>query len=203
MLSATGHATAALLLRLRRHWPKHFHRTASIAYKEATKYEAPAYYVVLLLSFGFLFNISYLELIYTNIGETTRSYIILTLIAIALKLGFLARSPAKVIRRLRDENRVAYRRQAVKSAIYFSSAIALAFSYYAGLLRFDKLKNENPVTINSEHYTGTANILLKSGNAQLALQHDGKQREFVFFNQHISLRLETNPAVTTTKQAEE
>jgi len=202
MLFATGHTLAALSLRLRRHWPHHFARTATKVYKESIIYENPAYLSALFIGTLFLFNISYLELSHTNFGEAALTYTLITIIAISFKLGFLARSPAKVIKRLRDEKRVANRRKIKKTAIYFGSAIALAFSYYAGLLRFDKLTNEHPVMINSGHFTGAANVLLRSGNSQLVLRHTEEQREYIYFNQHISIRIEIKRNAKTETQSE-
>lgn len=185
---SAGHTLAAFSLQLRRHWPNSFGRSAVKIYKESTRYEDPAYYAALLLTFLLFFNISYLEFKYASIGETTWLYLLVAVIAIALKLGFLARAPTIVIHRLLDPKRIAYRRQAAKAIIYFGTAIALAFSYYAGLLRFDKLTNEQPVAIKSVHFTGVANILLKSGNSQLSLIQSEENREYVFFNENLSIR---------------
>jgi len=187
---AGGHTLAAFSLQLRKRWPRHFSRSAVKLYKESIKYENPAYYTMLVLTFLILFNFSYLELIYTRVGETTWLYLLVAIVAIALKFGFLARPPSTVISRLRDPKRIAYRRQASKAAIYFGTAITLAFSYYAGILRYDKLKNEQPVAIESVQFTGTANILLKSGNSQLTLIQTQAKREYVFFNQHLLIRHE-------------
>jgi len=185
---SAGHTLAAFSLQPRKRWPTRFAQTSIKLFKESIKYEVPAYYLVLAITFLLLFNISYLELLYTRVGITTWIYLLIALIAMALKVGFLARPPAVVISRLRDKKRVAYRRQAARSAIYFATAIALAFSYYAGLLRFDKLKNEQPVSIESEHFIGSANILLKSGSSHLTLLRDEEKIEYVYFNQNLSIR---------------
>jgi len=56
--------------------------------------------------------------------------------------------------------------------------------------------------ISSEHFTGAANVLLRSGNSQLVLRHTEEQREYIYFNQHISIRIEIKPNAKTETQSE-
>ena len=196
LVFSAGHTLAAFTLWLRRHWPKIVNRSATKLYREAIQYERPAYNITLGIVFLILFNISYLELFYTSFGEHTKIFIFIAAFAILLKIGFLARSPRKVVRRLRDEKRVAYRRQLTRASIYFGASLAVAFTYYAGILRFEKLQKENPTTIESKTFKGNANILLKSGNSFLALRQTDALREYIYFNEHnsISLKIESGPA---------
>jgi len=195
LLFSAGHTLAAFTLWLRRHWPNTFNRSATKLYREAIQFERPAYNILLVVFFLILFNVSYLELLYTSIGETTKIFMFIAIFAIVLKIGFLARSPAKVVRRLRDEKRIAYRRQLTRALIYFGAGLVVAFTYYAGILRFEKLQKETATTIESKFFNGNANILLKSGDSFLALRQTDNSREYIFFNEQnsISLKIESEP----------
>lgn len=183
------HTVAAFTLRLRKYWPHRFNRSASKLYREANLYERTIYSTTLIIIFLLLFNVSYLELFYTQIGASAIALTSITVLAVILKIGFLARSPARVIKRLRDEKRVAYRRQLGRASIYLGASLTVAFTYYAGILRFEKLQNESPTNIQSDFFEGAANILLKSGNSFLALRKTESAREYIFFNEHNSISL--------------
>ncbi len=198
------HTAAAFTLRLRKYWPQRFNQSASKLYREATQYESTIYSTTLIIIFLLLFNVSYLELFYTQIGKSAILLTSITTLAVILKIGFLARSPARVIERLRDEKRIAYRRQLGRASIYLGASLAVAFTYYAGILRFEKLHNENPTNIESGFFEGSANILLKSGNSFLALRKTNDSREYIFFNEHnsISLAIESETGKMSNVEAQ-
>jgi len=197
------HTVAALTLRLRKQWPQRFNRSASKTYRDANKYESPTYSTTLIVIFLLLFNVSYLELLYTKVSSFAIFLTFITILAIVLKIGFLARSPARVMRRLLDKKRVAYRRQLGRASIYLGASLVVALAYYAGILRFEKLQNESPTNIKSDFFEGSANILLKSGNSFLALRKTENTREYIFFSEHnsISLAIENKTAKVPNGEA--
>lgn len=184
------HAFAAFVLLLRRKWPGRFNRSGSKVYKDTLRFESVIYYVFLIFGLCLLFNLSYLKIRYSEVNEGVWYFGGGIFVALFLKAGFLARHPAKVISRLRDKKRVASRRQVFKAFLYFSTGLSLAFSYYIGVVRFDKIMGEEAVYIDSEVYSGSAIMLMKSGESFLLVNNSGGIKEFYYVADGFSVKLE-------------
>ncbi|VXC46873.1 hypothetical protein [Pseudomonas sp. 8O] len=183
------HAIAAFALRLRRHWPLRFNRSAPKIYKESMVYEKVLYWVVFAIGVYLVFNFSYLKVKYSEISKVVWFLGGSMVVALVLKAGFLARSPVVVIKRLFDRKRIAYRRQLLNAFIYFLTGISLAFSYYLGIVRFDKIMEEDAVYISSEKFKGMANVLIKSGDSFLLIDKDAEFETFFYVSDKFSVRL--------------
>lgn len=185
------HAFAAFVLLLRRKWPGRFNRSGSKVYKDTLRFEGFIYYVFLVFGLCLLFNLSYLKIKYSEVNEGVWYFGVGIFVALFLKAGFLARHPAKVFRRLHDKKRVAYRRQVLKAFLYFLTGLSLAFSYYIGVVRFDKVMGENTVRIESEVYSGEAVMLMKSESSFLLVDNSGGFKEFYYISDSFSVKLES------------
>lgn len=184
------HAFAAFVLLLRRKWPGRFSRSGSKVYKDTLRFESFIYYVFMVSGLCLLFNLSYLKIKYSEINEGVWYFGVGIFVALFLKAGFLARHPAKVFGRLHDKKRVAYRRQVLKAFLYFLTGLSLAFSYYIGVVRFDKIMGENAVRIESEVYSGEAVMLMKSGSSFLLVDNSSGVKEFYYVSDGFSVKLE-------------
>lgn len=184
------HTFAAFVLLLRRKWPGRFSRSGSKVYKDTLRFESFIYYVFMVSGLCLLFNLSYLKIKYSEMNEGVWYFGVGIFAALFLKAGFLARHPAKVFGRLHDKKRVAYRRQVLKAFLYFLAGLSLAFSYYIGVVRFDKIMGENAVRIESEVFSGEAVMLMKSGSSFLLVDNTSGVKEFYYVSDGFSVKLE-------------
>ncbi|MCE5364448.1 hypothetical protein [Pseudomonas anguilliseptica] len=196
------HAIAAFVLRLRRQWPLRFNRTGSKIYKESTVYEKVLYWIVFVVGVYFIFNFSYLKVKYSEVDQVVWFLGGSIVLALILKAGFLARSPKAVITRLFDRKRIAYRRQILRAFIYFLTGLSLAFSYYLGIVRFDKIMDEEAVYISSEKFTGMANVLIKSGDSFLLVDKSAGLESFFYVNGKFSVRLKVEEGQKNKQSAD-
>lgn len=183
------HTMAALFLWLKKRWPNKFKRTGPKLYKEAILYESFFYWVVGVVVLYFSFDFSYLKVDFSSVNNAIWFLCLFVFVALVMKAGFFARTPKKVVKRLFDRRRIAYRRQLLKAFIYFLTGVSLGFSYYFGTVRFDKVMGESPVYIESENFTGMANILMKSGDSFLLVDKNASAETFYYVSDRFSVKL--------------
>ena len=184
------HTLAALFLWLKKRWPHRLKRAGPKLYKEAALYEVLFYWVVGVIVFYFIFDFSYLKVNFSSVSNMVWILCLFVFAALVMKAGFFARAPKRVMKRLVDRKRIAHRRQLLKAFIYFLTGVSLGFSYYLGMVRFNKVMGENPVYIESENFNGMANVLMKSGESFLLIDKSVGAGVFYYISERFSVRLE-------------
>lgn len=154
------HTITALFLRLKRRWPVLLNRSSARMYKDSVRLEGVIYGFFLVSGMYILFDFCY------------------------LRVDYLA------LVRLRDKKRIALRRLVFKSFTYFAAGFLMGFSFYLGYLRFDKVVDEDAVSIESKIFSGMATVLMKSGESFLLLDGSANVETFYYVNDKFSVRLQ-------------
>lgn len=162
VVSSETSALAALSLRLRRHWPGKFNKFGIRAFKENSKLENFSYWLILITALLFTLNFSYFKISLNGIGSTSWLIISAIITSVVFKAGFLNRNPIETIRRISDKKRVRFRKQLAQLLIRSGTGLALVFSFYSGIFRYEKIMEEKPLHFSSKIYNAQANILLSS-----------------------------------------
>lgn len=184
------HTITALVLRLKNRWPVLLTRSSARMYKDSVRLEGVIYGFFLVLGMYILFDFCYLRVEYSRVGGSVWFFAICMVIAFLLKIGFGARTPKVALGRLRDKKRIALRRLFFKSFTYFAAGFLMGFSFYLGYLRFDKVVDEDAVSIESKVFSGMATILMKSGESFLLLDGSADVETFYYVNDKFSVRLQ-------------
>lgn len=185
-----GHALAAFVLRLRRHWPKKFNKSGRKMFKESIRYEPLAYWFLCLTILFMVFNYSYLKFEYGAVGDLSLMLMLGVITALVLKSGLMARSPRTVLKRLLDRKRVALRRSMLKAFIYFLTGGALSISFYTGYVRYDKILKENEVYLEVGKFTGEVNVLMSANGSLVAVDQKTAPETYYFLNDKLLVRLQ-------------
>lgn len=175
---------------LKRIWPRGVRKSGSKLYKDTVRLEGVIYWGLLAFGVYVLFDFCYLRLDFSKVGAGVWIFAISTLVAFLVKAGFAVRNPVRVLSRLRDKNRIAYKRSLIKGSTAFLGSVLLGFSCYFGYLRFDKVADEDSVYIESERFSGVATILMKSGESFLLLDKGADVETFYYINDKFSVKLE-------------
>lgn len=145
-------------------------RSARRMYRETTMAERIIYWVFFLPMFPFLLNFAYLKFNYEVMGAEAKLLGGFLLLAAVLRSGVLNR-PNQIFRFF-DKKRIALRRRLLRDYAVFFAGAAVAVSFYAGVLRYEKVLHEEPVSLKSEMYQGDVRVLLNAGGDFLAVEDE-------------------------------
>ncbi|MEW6463001.1 MAG: hypothetical protein AB1459_17920, partial [Pseudomonadota bacterium] len=106
-----------------------------------------------------------------------------------LKTDVLSRGAGQVKRRLFDKRRVRYRRKVLEAALYIVAGSMLAFSFYSGYWRYDKLIGEEPLKIESDRYSGVVNVLIGSGSYFYGIERCSAGGNYIYVSNEFVVRL--------------
>ncbi|QXH48126.1 hypothetical protein KSS93_09525 [Pseudomonas xanthosomatis] len=145
-------------------------RSARRMYRETTMAERIIYWVFFLPMFPFFLNFAYLKFNYEMMGAETKLLGGFLLLAAVLRSGVLNR-PSQIFR-IFDKKRVALRRRLLKDYAVFFAGVTVVISFYAGVLRYEKILHEEPVWLKSEMYQGDVRMLLNAGGDFLVVEDE-------------------------------
>ncbi len=149
------------------------------------------YWTFFFIIFSFMFNFSYLKFDYSTVGKMTWMWASGITLAAILKCGILIR-PTTQIQRILDKKRVALRRSLIRDYSYLLAGSAVALSFYAGMLRFDKIMTEEVIYFKNEQYQGQAHVLLSIDDAYLLIERSFKKKTFLYITSTVMMRLSTD-----------
>lgn len=184
------HALAALVLRLRKHWPLKFGKAGVRMYRDAIYYEPILYWFLCILILLFVFNIAYLRFNYSALSAYSMLLGVGAIIALVVKAGFLARSPIVVLRRLFNKDRVALRRSILKACLYFITGSALVLSFFFGYIRFDKLIGEEEVFIGVGKFSGAVNVVMNSNGSFVAVDQKTTPNTYYYLSEGVIIKFQ-------------
>lgn len=182
---------AALTFAASKKFPRWLRKPARRMHRETKLAETLIYWMFFAFIFIFLLNFSYLKFDYSTVGKMTWLAAIGISVSSILKSGILIR-PKTQIRRILDKNRIALRRSLLRDYSYLLAGLAVVLSFYAGMLRFDKIMTEDFIDIKNENYQGQAHILLSVDDAYLLVEKSPGQRTFIYLTNEITARLTTS-----------
>ena len=182
-----------LPLWLRKKWPEKFRKSGVKTYKEITKLDPFIYWLILGCILVYVFNFSYLKFDYFKIGGHVKFLAISVFVALIFKAGFTIRNPLVVFKRMVNKRRVAYRRSLLKAFIYFLTGFSLGLSFYAGVLRYDKVVAEDAVNLKIGEYSRFVNLLVSSGGAFLAVDKSQELEVYIYAKDNVLVTLTEKP----------
>lgn len=140
-------------------------------YKESDFPEKIVYWMAFLSIFFAVLFALYLRLNYELVSRQAIVGAGVLVLAAFFKTGILNR-PKKQLLRILDKRRVSLRRKLTREYAVFLSSVAVLVSFYSGLLRCEMLAAERAAYLEVGKYSGSAKILLSSGDEFLALDDD-------------------------------
>ena len=179
---------AALTFAASRVLPNWLKKPARRMHRETNAAEKLIYWVSFVFIFMFSLNFSYLKFHYSSVGEMTWVWAGGIFLAAILKCGILIR-PRTQIKRILDKRRIALRRSLARDYSYLIAGLALALSYYAGMLRFEKIITEEPVDYKSEKHQGQSHVLLSIEGAYFLVESSSNKKEFLYIDNNVTMRL--------------
>ncbi|WP_156485971.1 hypothetical protein [Pseudomonas sp. ABFPK] len=157
-------------------------------HRETNAAEKLIYWVSFAFIFFFTLNFSYLKFHYSSVGKVTWVWAGGIFAAAFLKCGVLIR-PRTQIKRVLNKKRIALRKSLVRDYSYLIAGLALALSYYAGMLRFEKIATEKPVEFKGEKYQGQYHVLLSVEGAYLLVGSGSAKKDFIYIDNAVVIRL--------------
>ena len=179
---------AALTFAASRLLPNWLKKPARRMHRETNAAEKLIYWVSFAFIFFFTLNFSYLKFHYSSVGKVTWVWAGGIFAAAFLKCGILIR-PKTQIKRVLDKKRIALRKSLVRDYSYLIAGLALALSYYAGMLRFEKIATEKPVEFKGEKYQGQYHVLLSVEGAYLLVGSGSAKKDFIYIDNAVVIRL--------------
>lgn len=95
-----------------------------------------------------------------------------------------------VLKRLVNRDRLALRRSILKAFLYFLTGAAVVLSFYAGYIRFDKLRGEEEVFLEIGKFSGKVNVVMSSNGLFVAIDQKTTPETFYFLSDKLMIRLE-------------
>ncbi|CAI8910995.1 MULTISPECIES: hypothetical protein [Pseudomonas] len=168
--------------------PGRLRKAAVRLHKETPLAEKIAYGLVMVIAFPLLLNFSYLKFDFSDAGGMVISLTLGIIAAAILKSGILIRGKAQIAR-IRDKRRVALRRRLLKEYLYLVVGMLLCLSFYAGMVRFQKVLGEDQIHLSGHGYTGDVHVIFNSAGAYLAIEDSGRERVFIYVDGDVSMRV--------------
>lgn len=179
---------AALTFAASKKLPSRLRKPARKMHRETRMAEKIIYWTFFFPIFTFMFNFSYLKF-----DSSTASQLIwicagvITLAAI-LKSGIMIR-PRTQIPRILDKKRIALRRSLLRDYLYLLAGTGVLISFYTGILRYEKIMNEDMTSLKNEYYQGQAHVLLSNDNAYLLIESSFKKQNFIYLTDKLMMQL--------------
>ncbi|MFI8980459.1 hypothetical protein [Ectopseudomonas khazarica] len=158
-------------------------------YREVRVVEKIIYIFFLIMIFLFTFDFAYLNLSFEALKGWVGICAVISVVALLLKTDVLSRGAGQVKRRLFDKRRVRYRRKVLEAALYIVAGSMLAFSFYSGYWRYDKLIGEEPLKIESDRYSGVVNVLIGSGSYFYGIERCSAGGNYIYVSNEFVVRL--------------
>lgn len=182
---------AALTFVVSKVLPDWLKKPARKMHRETNVVEKLIYWASFVFVFVFTFNFSYLKFNHSTVGGMTWVWAGGICLAALLKSGILIRPKAQ-IQRVLDRKRVALRKALVRDYSYLIAGLVMVLSFYAGVLRFEKIMTERLVDFRSEVYQGQVHVLLNAEGAYLLVGSGSGGMEFLYVNEYVTMRVPTN-----------
>lgn len=168
--------------------PDWLKKPARKMHRETNIAERLIYWASFVFIFIFTINFSYLRFDRSTVGGMTWVWAGGICLAALLKSGILIR-PKTQIRRIFDKKRVALRKILVRDYSFLIAGLAMVISFYAGILRFEKIMTEKLVCFKSERYQGQVHVLLSVEGAFLLVGSGSNGHEFLYVNDSVTMRV--------------
>lgn len=158
-------------------------------YKARSEEESNFYLISVGIVFSLLFLIAYVRPVSFEFSSFFIFCVAVIFISAVLKTDILVLRFRSVVRRLINERRLKYRREMIASYMFVVVGMFLALSYYAGVLRFERLERERAVEYASDYLVGDLKILMSNKDAVLAIEDSEEFFTYVYASGSAVIRL--------------
>ncbi len=77
----------------------------------------------------------------------------------------------------------------LRDYLYLLAGTGVLISFYTGILRYEKIMNEDMTSLKNEYYQGQAHVLLSNDNAYLLIESSFKKQNFIYLTDKLMMQL--------------